>query len=93
MLLAADHMYYSIELVRNTVDLDAYSPPRELLQILPAKSTIRGSDYGPQVGPKNPKFILVYIYSFLSLRYFLVSLEKSLLIILKLNCIIMRYGR
>ncbi|KAF3440919.1 hypothetical protein FNV43_RR19205 [Rhamnella rubrinervis] len=44
--------------VRNTVDLDAYSPPKELLQILPAKSTIRGSDCGPQIGPKNPKFIL-----------------------------------
>ncbi|XP_048335602.2 uncharacterized protein LOC107424283 isoform X2 [Ziziphus jujuba] len=44
--------------VRNTVDLDAYSPPRELLQILPAKSTIRGSDVGPQIGPKNRKFIL-----------------------------------
>lgn len=44
--------------VRNTVDLEAYSPPRELLQILPVKSTIRGSDCGPQIGPKNPKFVL-----------------------------------
>ncbi|XP_062110000.1 uncharacterized protein LOC133821856 [Humulus lupulus] len=44
--------------VRNTVDLEAYSPPRELLQILPAKSTIRGSDCGSQIGPKNPKFVL-----------------------------------
>uniref|UniRef100_A0A5B7B819 Prokaryotic-type class I peptide chain release factors domain-containing protein n=1 Tax=Davidia involucrata TaxID=16924 RepID=A0A5B7B819_DAVIN len=44
--------------VRNTVDLDAYSPPQELLQILPAKSTIRGSDRGPQIGPNNPKFVL-----------------------------------
>ncbi|KAM1715387.1 hypothetical protein TB2_025400 [Malus domestica] len=44
--------------VRNTVDLDAYSPPRKLLQILPPKSTIRGSDCGPQIGPNNPKFIL-----------------------------------
>ncbi|KAL5553038.1 hypothetical protein UlMin_040439 [Ulmus minor] len=44
--------------VRNTLDLEAYSPPRELLQILPAKSTIRGSDCGNQIGPKNPKFIL-----------------------------------
>ncbi|OAY45694.1 peptide chain release factor 1 isoform X2 [Manihot esculenta] len=44
--------------VRNALDLDAYSPPHELLQILPPKSTIRGSDCGPQIGPNNPKFIL-----------------------------------
>ncbi|XP_058194778.1 uncharacterized protein LOC131311366 isoform X1 [Rhododendron vialii] len=44
--------------VRNTVNLDAYSPPQELLQILPKKSTIRGSDSGPQIGPNNPKFYL-----------------------------------
>ncbi|XP_057972934.1 uncharacterized protein LOC131161297 isoform X2 [Malania oleifera] len=43
--------------VRNTVDLDSYSPPVELLQILPAKSTIRGSDCGSQIGPNNPKFV------------------------------------
>ncbi|CAJ1952455.1 unnamed protein product [Sphenostylis stenocarpa] len=42
--------------VRKTVDLDPYSPPRELLQILPPKSSIRGSDCGPQIGPNNPKF-------------------------------------
>nr|XP_017244175.1 PREDICTED: uncharacterized protein LOC108216031 [Daucus carota subsp. sativus] len=44
--------------VRNTIDLDTYSPPPELLQILPAKSTIRGKDIGSQIGPKNPKFVL-----------------------------------
>lgn len=44
--------------VRNPVDLEAYSPPIELLQILPPKSTIRGSDCGPQIGPKNAKFVL-----------------------------------
>ncbi|XP_016444288.2 uncharacterized protein LOC107769578 [Nicotiana tabacum] len=44
--------------VRNSIDLDTYTPPQELLQILPAKSTIRGSDCGPQIGPKNPKFAL-----------------------------------
>ncbi|PSS08294.1 Peptide chain release factor 2 like [Actinidia chinensis var. chinensis] len=44
--------------VRNTVDVDAYSPPQELRQILPEKSTIRGSDCGPQIGPNNPKFAL-----------------------------------
>ncbi|XP_061351741.1 uncharacterized protein LOC133296704 [Gastrolobium bilobum] len=44
--------------VRKTVDLDAYSAPRELLHILPPKSTIRGSDCGPQIGPNNPKFAL-----------------------------------
>ena len=50
---------YCFEIVRNSVDLDTYSPPRELLQILPAKSTIRTSDCGPQIGPNNPKFALV----------------------------------
>ncbi|KAH1233886.1 hypothetical protein GmHk_09G026223 [Glycine max] len=44
------------KLVRKTVDLEAYSPPRELLRILPPKSSIRGPDYGPQIGPNNPKF-------------------------------------
>ncbi|XP_028769282.1 uncharacterized protein LOC114726755 isoform X2 [Neltuma alba] len=44
--------------VRSTVDLDAYLPPQELLQILPAKSSIRGSDCGPRIGPNNPKFVL-----------------------------------
>ncbi|KAK4419767.1 Peptide chain release factor 1 [Sesamum alatum] len=44
--------------VRNTVDLDTYVPPPELVQILPAKSTMRGSDRGPQIGPNNPKFAL-----------------------------------
>lgn len=45
-------------LVRKKVDLESYTPPQELLQILPAKSTIRG-DCGPQIGSKNPKFVLV----------------------------------
>lgn len=44
--------------VRKTIDLDAYSPPRELLQILPPKSSIRGSDIGSQIGPNNPKFAM-----------------------------------
>ncbi|GLT63321.1 hypothetical protein SLA2020_358950 [Shorea laevis] len=44
--------------VRNKVDLDSYSPPLELLCILPLASTIRGSECGPQIGPKNPKFVL-----------------------------------
>ncbi|KAJ0025074.1 hypothetical protein Pint_06876 [Pistacia integerrima] len=44
--------------VRNNVNLDTYSPPQELLQILPLKSTIRGSDCGPQIGPNNRKFVL-----------------------------------
>ncbi|KAM7508137.1 hypothetical protein LguiA_018590 [Lonicera macranthoides] len=44
--------------VRNTIDLESYTPPQELLQILPAKSTIRGSDCGPQIGPKNRKFLM-----------------------------------
>lgn len=44
--------------VRNTVDLDAYLPPPELVQILPAKSTARGSYKGPQIGPNNQKFVM-----------------------------------
>ncbi|XP_065849993.1 uncharacterized protein [Euphorbia lathyris] len=44
--------------VRNPVDITAYSPPQELLQILPLKSTVRTSDSGPQIGHKNPKFVL-----------------------------------
>ncbi|XP_077224372.1 class I peptide chain release factor [Tasmannia lanceolata] len=44
--------------VRNTVDLDGYTPPPELLQILPAKSTVRGSNVGPQIRPNNRKFVL-----------------------------------
>ncbi|GMI88703.1 hypothetical protein HRI_002539600 [Hibiscus trionum] len=44
--------------VRNPVSLDSYSPPSELLQILPRRSTLRTSDSGPQIGPNNPKFAL-----------------------------------
>ncbi|KAG9138644.1 hypothetical protein Leryth_026510 [Lithospermum erythrorhizon] len=44
--------------VRNPIDLDTYTPPQELLQILPAKSTIRGADCGPRIGPNNSKFAL-----------------------------------
>ncbi|XP_038891024.1 peptide chain release factor 1 [Benincasa hispida] len=43
--------------VRNPVDLEDYSPPPELLQILPLKSTIRPPECGPQIGPKNSKFL------------------------------------
>ncbi|RWW37062.1 hypothetical protein BHE74_00057874 [Ensete ventricosum] len=53
------HLIYEIHvLVRKAIDLDGYAPPSELLQILPAKSTIRGKDVGPQIGPNNPKFAL-----------------------------------
>ncbi|CAI9267160.1 unnamed protein product [Lactuca saligna] len=44
--------------VRNSIDLETYTPPPELLQVLPPKSTIRGSDCGPQIGHNNPKFVL-----------------------------------
>uniref|UniRef100_A0A0R0I909 Uncharacterized protein n=1 Tax=Glycine max TaxID=3847 RepID=A0A0R0I909_SOYBN len=56
LLLLSKIVCYFLELVRKTVDLEAYSPPRELLRILPPKSSIRGPDYGPQIGPNNPKF-------------------------------------
>ncbi|KAH9621485.1 hypothetical protein KSS87_020046 [Heliosperma pusillum] len=42
--------------VRRPVNLDAYSPPKQLLQILPPKSTVRGSEVGSQIRPNNPKF-------------------------------------
>lgn len=45
--------------VRNKVDIEAYSPPPELLQILPPKSSIRTSSSGSQIGPNNPKFVPV----------------------------------
>lgn len=59
------------KLVRDAIDLDGYTPPLELLQILPAKSTIRGSDVGSQIGPNNPKFVLVFIHHTLSTELFL----------------------
>uniref|UniRef100_A0A0E0JRZ3 Prokaryotic-type class I peptide chain release factors domain-containing protein n=1 Tax=Oryza punctata TaxID=4537 RepID=A0A0E0JRZ3_ORYPU len=42
--------------VRKPINLEDYTPPVELLQILPLKSTIRGKDVGPQIGPNNSKF-------------------------------------
>ena len=42
--------------VRRPINLDNYTPPVELLQILPLKSTIRSKDVGSQIGPNNPKF-------------------------------------
>lgn len=42
--------------IRNPINLEEYTPPEELLQILPTKSTIRGSEIGSQIGPKNSKF-------------------------------------
>lgn len=58
VILVFNERWHSFDLVRNAVDLEAYSPPKELLQILPLKSTVRGSDCGPQIGPNNPKFML-----------------------------------
>ncbi|CAO1942560.1 unnamed protein product [Urochloa humidicola] len=42
--------------VRRPINLEDYTPPVELLQILPLKSTIRGKDVGSQIGPNNSKF-------------------------------------
>ena len=42
--------------VRRLINLEDYTPPVELLQILPLKSTVRGKDVGPQIGPNNSKF-------------------------------------
>ncbi|CAM0883995.1 unnamed protein product [Alopecurus aequalis] len=42
--------------VRRPINLDNYTPPVELLQILPLKSTIRSKDVGNQIGPNNIKF-------------------------------------
>ncbi|XXG87041.1 hypothetical protein AAC387_Pa11g1827 [Persea americana] len=47
-------VYYEVP-VLEAIYLDGYTPPLVLLQILPAKSTIRGSDVGSQIGPNNPK--------------------------------------
>ncbi|XP_019155698.1 PREDICTED: uncharacterized protein LOC109152451 isoform X1 [Ipomoea nil] len=44
--------------VRNSIDLDDYTPPQELIQILPANSSIKGPNSGPKIGPNNPKFIM-----------------------------------
>ncbi|KAL5704789.1 hypothetical protein ACHQM5_023165 [Ranunculus cassubicifolius] len=44
--------------VRKKIDLENYTPPPELLQILPLKSTIRTSGVGSQIGPNNSKFAL-----------------------------------
>ncbi|KAL9437453.1 hypothetical protein AB3S75_023337 [Citrus x aurantiifolia] len=55
--------------VRSSVNLDAYSPPPQLLQILPPKSTIRSSEVDPQIGPNNPKILftlaLFFVFCFL----------------------------
>lgn len=45
--------------VRKTVNLEEYTPPPELVQILPLKSTIRGPHHlASQIGPNNHKFAL-----------------------------------
>ena len=59
--------------VRNTVDIHTYSPPPELLTILPLKSTLRSSSSGPQIGPNNPKFLLVRSYF-----YYLLPISKQI---------------
>ncbi|KAL5664416.1 hypothetical protein ACJX0J_024524, partial [Zea mays] len=42
--------------VRRPINLEDYTPPVEILQILPLKSSVRGKDVGPQIGPNNSKF-------------------------------------
>lgn len=50
------NIYNLILSVRKPINLEDYTPAVELLQILPLKSTIRGKEVGPQIGPNNPKF-------------------------------------
>lgn len=40
------------------IDLDAYKPPPNLIQILPTKAAVRDSDSGQRIGPNNAKFVL-----------------------------------
>ena len=61
--------------VRNTVDIHTYSPPPELLTILPLKSTLRSS--GPQIGPNNPKFLLVRSIIYFCLLPILKKISKQ----------------
>jgi len=61
------------------VDIEAYAPPPELLQILPPKSTIRTSS-GSQIGPNNPKFVPVCITLFLPLFLLAAHLLKYTLV-------------
>ncbi|KAL9437464.1 hypothetical protein AB3S75_023348 [Citrus x aurantiifolia] len=63
--------------VRSSVNLDEYSPPPQLLQILPPKSTISSSEVDPQIGPNNPKFALVLLYSLLLCFLFSVKFKSS----------------
>eukprot|EP00252_Welwitschia_mirabilis_P026574 TRINITY_DN8768_c0_g1_i1.p1 TRINITY_DN8768_c0_g1~~TRINITY_DN8768_c0_g1_i1.p1 ORF type:complete len:224 (-),score=29.78 TRINITY_DN8768_c0_g1_i1:367-1038(-) len=44
--------------VRNSVELNEYKPPPELIQILPANASIRGDTISQKIGPNNPKFVL-----------------------------------
>jgi len=61
--------------VRNTVDIHTYSPPPDLLAILPLKSTLRSS--GPQIGPNNPKFLLVRSIIYFCLLPILKQITKQ----------------
>jgi hypothetical protein len=53
--------------VRRPINLEDYTPPVELLQILPLKSTIRRKDVGSQIGPNNSKFSPVCICCFVNM--------------------------
>ena len=68
--------YYSFCLVRNTIDLETYVPPPELVQILPTKSTIR-LDKGSQIGPNNPKFALVCLNAFSYVQLSFLSTQHN----------------
>ena len=63
--------------VRNTVNIHTYSPPPELLTILPLKSTLRSSSSGPQIGPNNPKFLLVRSYFYFLFLLFVTHFEAN----------------
>jgi len=66
--------------VRRPINLEDYTPPVELLKILPPKSTVRGKDIGPQIGPNNSKFSPVISQRLMHYACVLLSLVLAIYI-------------